>query len=172
MERIKITLEDFEKVVEAGSCSKSALGSLCLLSKSNFFKAYDNLVHVKYQYRWEDIYLKHTIDKLAWLMAKEDDILIEEFLEELVGYYIEEKRTDILNRLLDSDLLAFYQDIFDRFYSIRKEVCEGVEVLLRYNEEDRKILFNLGYEFRMLDNDFEDTYYLFKEIRDSLEIIE
>lgn len=105
-------------------------------------------------------------------MAKEDNTLIEEFLEELVGYYIEEKRTDILSRLMDSDLLAFYQDIFDRFYSIRKKVLEGVEVLLRYNEEDRKTLFNLGYEFRMLDNDFEDTYYLLKEMEDCLDIIE
>lgn len=105
-------------------------------------------------------------------MAKEDDILIEEFLEELVGCYIEEKRTDILSRLMDSDLLAFYQDIFDRFFSIRKEVLEGVELLLRYNEEDRKTLFNLGYEFSMLNNDFEDTYYLFKEMEDCLDIIE
>lgn len=172
MERIKITLEEFEKVLEVCSCSKSALGSLCLLSKLNFLKAYGNLVHIKYQYRWEGIHLKHTIDKLAWLMEKEDNILIEEFLEELVGCYIEEKRTDILSRLMDSDLLAFYQDIFDRFYSIRKEVLEGAEVLLRYNEEDRKTLFNLGYEFRMLDNDFGDTYYLFKEMEDCLDIIE
>lgn len=172
MERIKITLEDFEKVVEVGSYSKGASGSLYLLSKLNFLKAYGNLIHVKYQYRWEDIHLKHTIDKLAWLMEKEDNILIEEFLEELVGCCIEEKRTDILNRLTDLDLLAFYQDIFDRFYSIRKEVLEGVEVLLRYNEEDRKTFFNLGYEFGMLDNDFEDAYYLFKEMEDCLDIIE
>lgn len=171
MERIKITLEDFEKVVEVGSCSKSASGSLYLLSKLNFLKAYGNLVHIKYQYRWEDIHLKHTIDKLAWF-GKEDNILIEKFLDELVGYYIEEKRTDILSRLMNLDLLAFYQDIFDRFDSIRKEVYEGVEVLLRYNEEDRKILFNLGYEFGMLNNDFEDTYYLFKEMKDCLDIIE
>lgn len=172
MERIKITLEDFEKVLEVGSCSKGASGSLYLLSKLNFLKAYGNLVHIKYQYRWEDIHLKHAIDKLAWLMAKEDNTLIEEFLEELVGCYIEEKRINILNRLMDLDLLAFYQDIFDRFYSIRKEVYEGVEVLLRYNEEDRQTLFNLGYEFSELDNNFEDTYYLFKEMEDCLDIVE
>ena len=50
MERIKITLEEFEKVLEVGSCSKSALGSLSLLSKLNFLKAYGNLVHIKHQY--------------------------------------------------------------------------------------------------------------------------
>lgn len=107
MEKIKITLEEFEKVIEVGSCSKSASGSLYLLSKLNFLKAYGNLVHIKYQYRWEDIHLKHIIDKLVWLIEKEDNILIEEFLEELIGCYIEEKRIDILNRLMDLDLLAF-----------------------------------------------------------------
>lgn len=38
MERIKIMFEDFEKVLEVGSCSKSALGSLCLLSEPIFLK--------------------------------------------------------------------------------------------------------------------------------------
>lgn len=70
MERIKITLEDFEKVLEVGSCSKGASVSLYLLSKLNFLKTYGNLLHIKYQYRWEDIHLKHTIDKLVWLMGK------------------------------------------------------------------------------------------------------
>ena len=55
---------------------------------------------------------------------------------------------------------------------MRKEILEGVEVLLRYSEEDRKTLFNLGYEFGMLDHDFEDTHYLFKEMEDCLDIIE
>lgn len=172
MERIKITLEDFEKVVEVGSCSKGASGSFLLLSEPIFLKAYDNLVYLKYRHKWETIQIKHTIDELAWLMSREDDIQTEKFLEELVGCFTERIKADILDRLMDSDLLAFYQDIFNRFYNIRKEVLEGVEVLLRHNEEDRKTLFNLGYEFSMLDNNFEDMYYLFKEIRDSLEIIE
>lgn len=170
MARIKISLEDFEKITQVGSCARTLMGSLHLLSEPNFLKAYDNLTYLRYRWAWETPRLKEIVNKLIWLMERNKDKEVKEYLEELTSPFIEDLRVKILDCLTDFDILKLYEDIFDKFYNVRKDVCEGLEILLRYNKEDRETLLELGYDFIMIqDSDFLEVYYLFKDINNLIE---